>query len=512
MRPKPYMGLGRSPLVQEGGFRLSERGGKKSSLWQRFRRINELASSLAAAREADVEFFRLVLLFSDVLRTRRVHARQLVIRFGVLALLVVVAACSDGAGPTAPSGRNRLAGGGRDQNDDPFAGGREGSGPAGPRAEPLPGYIPLFFSDTNCFPGTLQRVLRNKEDWQAWWTTAVSCLPHGDQLIDSPSPLPSSAPSPPPGSDPGGGADGSEPDSGRVEPDEPFDPYGPDAPEVDFGSYVVVTIGLESAAIWGRSVWVTEVVPGAGGSTVKFEVSRPGEDCIVLRGEPIDPGSLPPNSPTIAVLVPQPIDEPVTFERTDVTWNCTWEPDPDLPLTLYYTEAECDLGSGEAVITDAGAWEAWLNTAAACDITRWGDPGDSTVTIGSGEGVPGKPPPDGRDSGADPSPPPAPTPWLGLEVDFSTHAVIVLRADPQRHWGGGIWLDSFDATASGTIIDYSVMEPSGQCPEVEGGESVRPTAAIRLPLPLNAPISYNRHVESIDCNWEPLPLLPTRPS
>jgi hypothetical protein len=99
-----------------------------------------------------------------------------------------------------------------------------------------------------------------------------------------------------------------------------------------------------------------------------------------------------------------------------------------------------------------------------------------------------------------------------LEVDFSTHAVLVLRASSQGRWGGGIWLNSFDVNASGTTIDYSVMEPSDECSEVEAGKPVRPTAAIRLPLPLNAPINYDRHVESIDCNWEPVPLLPTMPS
>jgi hypothetical protein len=429
-----------------------------------------------------------------------------VTRFGALALLVVAAACSDGGGPTGPSGQDqRLAGGGRAQDDDPFAGGREESGPAGPQIEPLPGYIPLFFSDTNCFPEPFQQVLTNQEDWQTWWSTAVACLPHGDQLADLP------PPPLPPGSDPEGGG-GSDPDSSRVEPGPPWDPYGPDAPDVDFENQLVVAIGLESEAAWGRGVWITDVVDSPGGSTVKFEVSRPGEDCVVLLGAPMDPGTLSANSPTIAVLVPQPLHEPVTFERTDVTWNCTWEPDPSLPLTLYYTDAECDLGPSEAVIADAGAWETWLNEAVACDMIRWGGPGDSTVTGGGGNVEPGRPPQDDPGQGGGPTLPPAPVPWLGLEVNFSTHAIVVLRASSQGRWGGGIWLNSFDVDAGGTTIDYSVMEPGDECPEVEAGKSVRPTAAIRLPLPLNAPIRYDRHVESIDCNWEPVPLLPTVPS
>jgi len=447
--------------------------------------------------------------------------------WGVLALLLVGADCTSGGGPTAPSGnhRERLAGGGRGDSNDPFAGGPDASGPSTPEVDPFPAYLPLLLSDANCFPSPFQRVIRNQEDWQAWWTTAVSCLPHGELGIPlSPRGGPGgvSGGGTVAGHDsaavgPGSGGVGPDsavvpPDSGWIDPVEPQDPYGPNAPDVDFQNYVVVAIGLDPEAAWGRGLWVTEVVAGAGGSTIKFEVSRPGEDCFALLGIPIDPGAVPPNSPTIAVLVPQPVREPVTFERTDVTWDCTWEPDPNLPLTLYYTDAECDLGPSEAVIADAGAWEAWLNRAVTCDMARWGDTGDSTVTSGGGEGEPGRPPLDDPGPGADPTAPPPPIKWLGLEVDFSSHAVIVLRASPQRRWGGGIWLNSFDATASGTIIDYSVMEPSGECPEVEGGQSIRPTAAIRLPLPLNAPISYNGHVESIDCNWEPFPLLPPEPS
>jgi hypothetical protein len=46
-----------------------------------------------------------------------------------------------------------------------------------------------------------------------------------------------------------------------------------------------------------------------------------------------------------------------------------------------------------------------------------------------------------------------------------------------------------------------VMEPSDECPSVGNGQTVNPTAAVRVPLPLNSPISWQRHVESIPCDW-----------
>jgi hypothetical protein len=444
-------------------------------------------------------------------------------RMLVVSLLTMAATgCSEGGGPIAPGPGTdqRLAGGGRAANDDPF-GGEVSSGPAGREIAPISDYAPLLFADINCFSGPFQRVIRTQQEWHTWWTTAVSCLPRPEPIGDPPP-----RPSDPPGgggiADPGGSVGGPGylaypdsgsvlpidpvyPDSGSVEPGFPIDPYGPVAPEVSFSDYVVVVIGLEAESAWGRGLWVTDVTDGPTGTTIKFEVSKPGEDCFVLFEGPPDPGASS-NSPTVAVLVPAPVADPVTFERLDVTWTCTWEPDPTLPLSLYYTDVECDLGPAEAIISEGAAWESWVNTAISCDRALWGDP-DSTVTGGGGQDEPGKPPTTG--GGVDPAIPPIE--WLGVEVDFATHAVLVLRGDAQSRWGGGIWLDSFDATSGGTVIDYSVMEPSGQCPEVEGGRTVRPTAAIRLPLPLNAPVRYNRRVETIDCDWEPLPL-PAEPS
>lgn len=170
----------------------------------------------------------------------------------------------------------------------------------------------------------------------------------------------------------------------------------------------------------------------------------------------------------------------------DIVYDCSWEPDPNEPLALYYTDAACDLGPGHAVITDAEIFADWLATAYACDQARWGGidgvpvPEDSTVTQ-----------------------PPMPSPdWLGLQVDFTTHAVIVLRGDEQDRWGGGAWLAAITAENGGTTIDYAVMTAGENCPVVEDGTTVQPTVAIRVPLPLAEPITWHRTTETIACDWD----------
>jgi hypothetical protein len=56
-------------------------------------------------------------------------------------------------------------------------------------------------------------------------------------------------------------------------------------------------------------------------------------------------------------------------------------------------------------------------------------------------------------------------------------------------------------TSGGTVIDYTVMEPSGECPEVEEDWNLQPTVAIRVPLPLTEPVTWNGRTESINCGW-----------
>jgi hypothetical protein len=443
----------------------------------------------------------------------------------LVALVAAIAGCGDG-GPSAPPGGSAqfLAGGGRSASDDPFAGGRDDSGPGHPEGrpdfDPPSGLISIFFSEKSCFAEPLERVITTREEWEAWWTEAVSCLPRWVPPIDPPPHDPDDSTRwgnpdstwddvDSSGHDPGDGWDDDDDDydddrdgesdggwvagdSGVVDPSDPWNPYGPDAPEVDFARNVVVAISVEADSGWGRGVYVKEVADDAGRSLVRYEVSRLGDDCAQILMIPISPDLV--TSPTIAVIVPRPIAEPVAFERTDVTWNCTWEPHPSVPLTLYYTDAECDLGPDEQIIADAVAWRAWTDAAVACDVARWGDPTDPDKPIGAdGSTDPGEP--------GDPGiPVPPPTRWTGIDVDFTTHAVIVLRAGSQSRWGGGVWLGALDATAGASTIEYTVMEPSESCPEIGGGKTLRPTVAIRVPLPL-ASTAFARRVERIDCDW-----------
>jgi len=259
---------------------------------------------------------------------------------------------------------------------------------------------------------------------------------------------------------------------------------------VDFEKNVVIVISIEADSGFGRSVWVTELTDDPTGSTVHYQVTELGEDCVHILMMPV---IVAPTSPTIAVQVPKPVNEPVNWVRTDTTYTCSWEPDPNVPLTLYYTDAVCDLGSGETVIRDSARFEAWVKAAFACDMARWYRPDDPTMphgdTSGAGGGFPG-------DSII------MPPVWGGFDVDFSTHAVIILRAGEQSHWGGGVWLYEVKTRESGTTIDYTVLEPGEDCPAIDGNQTtVNPTVAIRVPLPLPEPIIWSRKTETIDCNW-----------
>jgi hypothetical protein len=373
----------------------------------------------------------------------------------VLALVTVLAASCGDDDPAAPGGGDThfLAGGGRQAGNDAFTGGPEDSGPGRPGFEPPAGDLyPLFYADLDCREDDGVFLITNTDDWQAWWTGAIACLGHEGEA--------------PPG---GGEAD---PDSGVA------NPFPDEAPPVDFATATVFAVALGLDDLPGRSVWIQEVTD----DRVHYVVSQLGDDCF---DGPMPPDALP-SSPTIAVVGPLVASpDQVTWEREDVTYDCSWEPDPNEPLALYYTDAACDLGPEHAIITDAEAFEAWLATALGCDQARWYGPDgptvpeDSTVTS-----------------------PPMPSPgWLGLQVDFATHAVIVLRGDQQDRWGGGVWLAAIATDAGGTTIDYTVMTAGENCPVVEGGETVRPTVAIRVPLPLNEPVTWRRSSETIACDW-----------
>lgn len=434
---------------------------------------------------------------------RRLVALQCLALLVALPLLTV-SGCSDD-GPSKPAGEEarHLAGGGRGQGDDPFAGGPADSGPTRPGFEyPEPGYVPLFYSESDCRQAPGLEVIRDQETFQAWWSGAIACLGWTDpgDPTDPDDPVDPGTPGIGRlvrerlrlGRIPAGIARG---DSGVVEPDTLF-PYPDEAPLVDFQSNVVLTISLEPDTALGRGVWVTDVSGDAAGAVVRYQVSRLGEGCYRDPATGVDQAI---SSPTIAVLAPGPVTDPVRWEREDIVFDCGWEPDPDTPITLYYTDADCDLGAGETVIRDGDRFDAWVSQALDCDQIRWID-ADSTLIPGEGP-RPGFGPA-GGDRDSIPGDPPAPPPsWIGIDVDFSVYAVLILRAGPQTRWGGGIWLDRIETTANGTVIEYSVMQPGADCPEITEGVILQPTVAIRVPLPLTEPVMWQRRTETIPCGW-----------
>jgi len=403
----------------------------------------------------------------------------------ILTLAVAVGCNDKQPTKTEPVITERLVGGGRQSGSDSFHGGLGESGPRNPVPDSIAGYGPLFYSDVACGEAPKNVLITNQTDWQAWWTIAVSCFPKWD----------STWPWFEPGQQP--------PDSLKHMtgwPNGPINPYGPEAPTINFDTSSIVAITIERKETPGRFVRVTEVKPNpAGGTIVKYLVTRPGPDCMILMMSPGDSALM--YAPTIAALVPKLLTEPVSWERTDTEMDCHWEPDPNAPLTLYYTDAPCDLGPPEAIITDEARFEQWVEAALTCDVSRWRGRGDSsTVLIGdSGDSGGGQ---GWIDSIGPGEPGPMPPIWNGFDVDFSKHAVIILRAGDLTHWGGGIWLDEVKTAASGTTIGYSVMQPGDQCPLVGNGLTVNPTVAIRVPLPLTAPITWDRQVQTIPCDWD----------
>jgi hypothetical protein len=401
----------------------------------------------------------------------------------------VATACGDdpigpGDGPPAEF----LAGGGRASDEDAFVGGLGDSGPATPdeqpgAPEPYPWFPVTFYSETNCFGEPFESVIDSEAAWEAWLTTAMSCAG------DLPAPRPDGSTGvaaaqyepdlPPP------------PDRPTEPPVDPSEPPDWNEPVLDFETSVVVVIGLEEANGWGRYVQVADVSTTGNLTHIRFDVSTPGEDCWAVLMGPFDPEQVR-TAPVVAVIVPRPVGEVLAFERTDTVWHCIIEPDPTIPLTLYYTDGPCDLGADEVVIRSADVWEAWLHAAAECDFARWG----SVVEPDLPEGV------DGGGSIEPGIPIDPPTGWLSPDVDFSTHAVVVLRAPAQTRWGGGVWLSAVEDAAPGTAVEYWVMTPGVDCPSVEGGATLRPTVAIRVPLPLAEPLTFRRNTEVVDCRWE----------
>jgi len=198
----------------------------------------------------------------------------------------------------------------------------------------------------------------------------------------------------------------------------------------------------------------------------------------------------------MAALVPGPLVEPITWIAEEATIDCEWVEDPNAPVCLYYTDAACLLGASEQVVRDSEYWDAWLELAYQCDQARWFGNDSTLIVYPEGSPVRG----DSGVCGDTLTIMPSAPEWLGAEVDFATHAVLILRADEQSRWGGGVWLDAIETGPSGSTIIYTTMTPSGDCPPSDG-EILRPTAAIRVPLPLPESIAWVRNDDVIDCNW-----------
>ncbi len=406
---------------------------------------------------------------------------------GILTIALLICAGCDGSSPIGSHQTTRpLAGGGRLESDDPFNGGPGGSGPKTDDSTGIwppddPGYpfIDVLLSvDLDCTETPQREVIRDSAAWRAWWDSHNACL-WRDCWQDS--------------SGDGTIGDTIHPDTGwhnncKVEP-----------PVVDFEHETVVAISVEydSGSSCMRSVWVTDIQSGASGTTITYDVTRLDSTCCMMIMAPMLARG---TSPVIAVRVPHVISGEPAWVRRDTAYTCTWEPDPDEPLVLYYTDATCNLGGDEQAIIDSTRWAEWFHQTWACDSARWNYgrdsngvtwPGDSTIIIFPGE------------DSVKPEPFPDPSyPYWIPNVDFSTHAILILRAGDQARWGGGIWLNDIARNGAGTTIDYTVVQPAEDCPPVEYFDSsVNPTVAIRVPLPIDPPVTWNRQIESIKCDW-----------
>ncbi len=392
------------------------------------------------------------------------HSVIVFISFMLAALFALSGCSSDKPNDPGTPTTDRLAGGGRESDSDPFVGGPGDSGPV----DSLPGlpdpnveFFPVYFSQYGCAQQQPFEVLTNQHDWDEWWGYAVECSQGLGKRNYIPIP------------------DSTITDSSWIGPDSLWPGK---APIVNFDESMIAIIKLEQG-IAGRYIWIREFVDNEEEVTIYYEVSSPGDDCF---GPLVDPNVL--TIPMAAFVVPRRTNSVIGLVRENITYHCSWEPDPALPLTLYYTDAPCaELGAGEQIIRTEDEFKSWIEAAWQCDRDRWGNVGDSLIIF-----------PDSTMIGDGPGTPPF---GFAEMVDFTTHAVIILRADVQTAWGGGIWVNKFESTDASTKIEYSIMVPGEDCPAVGNGVNLRPTVAIRVPLPINEPVNWTRLVETISCDW-----------
>jgi hypothetical protein len=416
----------------------------------------------------------------DTQATLSLARRRALVGLAILALAVPLTLVNLRCSDETPTGSDvddqfhALAGGGRSAGDDPFIGGPWNSGPGEavpgiPDVDSSGGFRPLVILRAACGDAPAHLVIEDSTAWRQWWEANADCPGRRGH--------------------PSGGAPG---DSGGIPPDsiEPGPRPWP-FPVVDFNGNVVIAITLERALDDPmRQLAIEDVAVNGTGTTVKVVVYRPGEDCGHYGPDSMEVET----APAIAVQVPRPVPAPFTWERRDTTFNCSWEPDPNLPLLLYYTDADCELGDGQRIITNQDDLDAWITRALTCDMVRWGN-ADSSLTPPDSGWVPGGQPRD-----------PVVPPGFTIPVDFDRFAVIVLRTGNQDRWGGGIWLTDLKASGAGTEFEYTVIEPGQDCPRIADAgytdwERVNPTIAIRVPLPLPEPVTWTRVVRTIRCDW-----------
>jgi hypothetical protein len=401
----------------------------------------------------------------------------------VAVTLILVLAAFYGCSSNSPTQsdntqREMLAGSGRLNDDDPFYGGPENSGPSDSIPQPPISWNILFYHEHDCTgePGTW--LIDNQAAWADWWEAATGCL--YDPI-----------------------------DSNRIYPQDTLGPYGgfetpgSEASVVDFDlhSVAIVTLAPDSGSWCARRLNLTSYNADEASTTIEYQISLLEGDCCEMIMGPTPLGG--PNAPSMAVLVPRPAYTPATWVRDEVTINCDYpKPDPNQPHTIYYTDAACDLGPTETLITDSLAFVDWLTAAMDCDrarADRWRggdtlfyDPDDSSPHYGN-------------DTLPDTIlyPPMPPSPYYGLNIDFKTHAVIILRAGEQYQWGGGVWLQGIFDREGTTVYSYTVMVPADDCPpaDLEVGP-FNPTVAIRVPRPASSSVAWNRTEEMIRCDWD----------